>query len=67
MDFELNDWFLDFEKAKAESKKTRKPILLQFHRDNCSGCRTLYSLTYQDAEVASELFNWFVPLCILIY
>jgi len=62
MDFKLNNWFFDFEKAKAESKKTRKPILLQFHRDSCSGCRTLYNLTYQDTEVASELFNWFVPL-----
>jgi len=55
-------WFTNFESATEASKKSRKPILLQFHRDQCSGCRKLYAVTYPDAEVSRELFEWFVPL-----
>jgi hypothetical protein len=55
-------WSLDYEAAAAAAKAEHKPILLQFHRDNCSGCKKLHVLTYPDAEVAAELYDWFVPL-----
>ncbi len=55
-------WLDDFEKAKEESLKLRKPVLLQFELDNCGGCKKLYDTTYQDEKVKSELENWFVPL-----
>ena len=55
-------WFTDFDRAAEESKKSRKPILLQFHRDRCSGCRKLYAVTYPDPDVNRELFQWFIPI-----
>ena len=56
------DWFTEYDAAMAAAKETHKPILLQFHRDKCAGCKKLYALTYPDAEVAAELYDWFVPL-----
>ncbi len=56
------NWLNDFEQAKEEAVKTRKPILLQFEREKCSGCKKLYALTYPDNTVQAELGEWFVPL-----
>ena len=55
-------WFFDFDEAKKQALKSHKPILLQFHRDKCSGCKKLYATTYPDSDVREELFQWFVPL-----
>jgi thioredoxin-related protein len=55
-------WFSEYDEALAAAKEARKPILLQFHRDKCAGCKKLYVTTYLDAEVAAELHEWFVPL-----
>lgn len=55
-------WFTDFDAAVAAAKETHKPILLQFHREKCAGCRKLEALTYADTEVVAELQAWFVPL-----
>jgi thioredoxin-related protein len=56
------NFFNDFESAKQASIKERKPILLQFEREKCSGCKKLDALTYPNREVAEELTNWFIPL-----
>ena len=56
------NWFTEYDAAVAAAKETHKPILLQFHRDKCAGCKKLYALTYPDTEVAAELYDWFVPL-----
>ncbi|MEJ2636329.1 MAG: thioredoxin family protein [Calditrichia bacterium] len=56
------NWFFDWESAKTESQQSRKPILLQFHRDTCSGCRKLYVTTYLAETVQQELYQWFVPV-----
>jgi len=61
-DEDLKKWFFDFESATAEAQKQRKPILLQFHREKCSGCRKMYAVTYPNATVRAELYDWFVPL-----
>ena len=55
-------WLTQYDAAVAAAKETHKPILLQFHRDKCAGCKKLDALTYPDAEVAAELYDWFVPL-----
>ncbi len=55
-------WLNDLERAKKESMHRRKAILLQFHRDKCSGCKKLYALTYPDSEVAEEIQENFIPL-----
>ncbi|GEM_PF-241386 len=55
-------WLTDFEAAAAEAKRQRKPILLQFERDRCAGCRKLEAVTYRDSGVQAELSEWFVPL-----
>jgi hypothetical protein len=62
LDLDQEGWLLDFETATAAARQAHKPILLQFHRDKCSGCRKLYATTYADPEVNAELHQWFVPL-----
>lgn len=57
-----DQWQFDFEAAKQLAQKSKKPILLQFHRDPCAGCKKLYAETYPDTLVQKELFSWFVPL-----
>ncbi len=57
-----NGWFFNLEEAQQEAMKQRKPILLQFHRDPCSGCQKTYAVTYPDPGVHRELHAWFVPL-----
>ncbi|MBZ0179430.1 MAG: thioredoxin family protein [Melioribacteraceae bacterium] len=56
------NWFTDIEQAKEESKKSRKPILLQFEMENCGGCKKLYEVTYPNEKVQEEMNEWFVLL-----
>ena len=60
-------WLTDFEEARDESEKSRKPILLQFEREGCGGCRKLYEFTYKDDNVDKELKEWFIPLRLDIF
>jgi thioredoxin-related protein len=55
-------WILDHDEALKAARRLRKPILLQFHRENCSGCRKLDAVTYLDEQVSAEMYGWFVPL-----
>jgi len=48
--------------AKEKSRLIHKPIMLQFHRTPCSGCKKLYSFTYPDPYVSKELYEWFLPV-----
>jgi thioredoxin-related protein len=61
-DVDWQKWIFDYGKALEEARKQRKPVLLQFHRENCSGCRKLYAVTYPDEQASAELHAWFVPL-----
>ncbi len=56
------EWLKDIEQAKEKSSHERKPILLQFERDQCSGCKKLEAITYLDEKVVEELQQWFIPL-----
>jgi hypothetical protein len=55
-------WSSDLAEALDQARQEGKGILLQFHRDECAGCKKLYASTYPDAEVQKELFTWFVPV-----
>jgi hypothetical protein len=55
-------WFSDMDAALGQARQEGKGILLQFHRDECAGCKKMYASTYPDAEVQKELFTWFVPV-----
>jgi thioredoxin-related protein len=55
-------WFFDYKTGLEEARKRRKPLLLQFHREECSGCRKLYAETYPEEQAITELYEWFVPL-----
>ncbi len=57
-----SDWYFNMEEAQTVAQKQRKPILLQFHRERCSGCKKMYAVTYPDADVYRELREWFIPL-----
>lgn len=58
----VNQWVLDFSTAEELSRQSGKGIVLQFHRDECAGCKKMYAITYPDAKVENELFRWFIPL-----
>ena len=56
------NWLTNLEKAKEESLRTHKPILLQFEMEGCGGCKKLYNETYVNPEVEKEMTEWFVLL-----
>lgn len=56
------DWLNNWDLAMATARVENKAILLQFHRDECAGCKKLYSQTYLDHEVQKEITDWFIPL-----
>ncbi len=56
------EFLFDYQKALDIAKKEKKIILLQFHRDKCSGCKKLYSKTYLDSNVINDINKWFIPL-----
>ena len=57
-----NQWSLDLSTALTDASKNGKPVLLQFHRDECAGCKKMYTTTYLIAHVERELFAWFTPV-----
>lgn len=56
------DFLYDYQEALTKAKEEKKIILLQFHRDKCSGCKKLYSKTYLDKKVIDDINQWFIPL-----
>lgn len=61
MEQEIN-WAVDFDHALTTARQNGKGVFLQFHRDECAGCKKLYSRTYVDPDVQKELSEWFIPL-----
>lgn len=56
------NWLFEYESALKQSAKERKPVLLQFHRESCSGCKKLYTSVYPDLMVKKEMHDWFICL-----
>ena len=59
---EAVNWFNDYEKAKAESARTGKPIFADFYTDWCYWCQVLDKKTFVDKDFAAFLNKNFVPL-----
>ena len=55
-------WEQSFGEALERSKTEKKPVMVFFHRDNCSGCAKLEALTYPDPTVAATIKEHFVPV-----
>lgn len=56
------EWQSDLEIALKLARGEGKGVLLQFHREDCAGCKKLYALTYTDPLVQDEMQRWFVLL-----
>lgn len=56
------EWVIDWQTALENSWKENKGVLLQFHREECAGCKKMYAHTYPDADVQQEINDWFIPL-----
>ncbi len=61
MDIETG-WYSEITTALTKARSEGKGVLLQFHRDECAGCRKMYASTYPDPDVEKELIQWFIPL-----
>lgn len=55
-------WYSELEPAIVAARSEGKAVLLQFHRDECAGCKKMYASTYPDPDVQQDLFQWFVPV-----
>lgn len=55
-------WQTELEPALAIARSQGKAVLMQFHRDECAGCKKMYASTFPDLDVQRELFQWFVPV-----
>jgi hypothetical protein len=55
-------WYSDLEPALDITRTEGKHVLLQFIREDCSGCRKMDANTFSDPDVDRELFQWFIPV-----
>ena len=55
-------WKESFEDALEQAQEDRKPIMVFFHRENCSGCAKMEALTYPDPTVTATLNEHFVSV-----
>jgi hypothetical protein len=56
------EWRDDLQQALTEARSMGKTVLLQFHREQCAGCKKMYAQTYLDTDVQQELERWFIPV-----
>jgi len=56
------NWIRNLDSAKEIARKSGKPILLQFRKENCSGCIKMNETTYKNVDVINQINNNFVPL-----
>ncbi|MGC4106697.1 MAG: thioredoxin family protein [Thermomicrobiales bacterium] len=55
-------WLHAWDDAIAESRRTKRPILVDVYQDNCFGCDKLVDVTFADPRVAEAIVNRFVPV-----
>lgn len=58
--------FTDFDKALAESKKTNKPLLIDFTGWACVNCRKMEETVWTDEKVKEKLKNDFVLVSLYV-
>lgn len=55
-------WLKDYDKALAESRNLKRPILIDVMKVPCRGCSKLDGVTFTDSQVISQIAERFVPL-----
>lgn len=55
-------WLQDYGKARAESRTTGRPLVIDFGTEHCFWCRKLETTTFRDPAVAALLSQDFVAL-----
>lgn len=55
-------WLHTWEEAIAESRRTKRPILVDVYQDDCYGCDKLMDVTFADPRVAEAIVTRFVPV-----
>ncbi len=61
------NWYPTYAEALSTARQKRRPILLQFERENCAGCRKTYSHVYPDPGVSQDINENFIPLKLDIF
>ena len=61
------NWQTSYPAALEAAAKSHKPVMLQFERENCAGCRKTYAHVYPNRDVAAELYKNFIPLKLDIF
>jgi hypothetical protein len=56
------DWLHDWNEGIVQSRKLRRPILIDVYQDNCSGCDKLVDVTFSDPRIREAIVNRFVPV-----
>ena len=53
-------WDPSLETALEQAKTEKKPVMVFFHRENCSGCAKFEALTYTDPTVITTINQHFI-------
>lgn len=59
---ELINWQNNWQDAKAEAQKTRRPLLLEIYLEGCPHCLRLALETHRDPAVAEAVNQRFLPV-----
>jgi thiol:disulfide interchange protein DsbD len=58
--------YSDYEQALAESKKTGKPVFIDFTGKNCANCRKMEANVWPDPKVLSRLKNDYIIVSLYV-
>jgi thioredoxin-like negative regulator of GroEL len=56
------EWRNDLQQALVEARSQNKTVLLQFHREQCAGCKKMLRTPIPMPSVQADIERWFIPL-----